>query len=110
MNSYASNAPAVENKYEVQSLATKERKRIRPAVSVAPSSTAVDGDTQRSLSVLAKGSSVDGIQWLSVVLVAGAIACVGYADHLVKSISLSYLYILPLVVAAILLPRRITFT
>jgi len=110
MNSYASNAPAVENKYEVQSLATKERKRIRPAVSVAPSSSAVDGDTQRSLSVLAKGSSVDGIQWLSVVLVAGAIACVGYADHLVKSISLSYLYILPLVVAAILLPRRITFT
>ena len=50
------------------------------------------------------------MQWLPFVLVAGAIACVGYADYLVTSISLSYLYILPLVVAAILLPRRITFT
>ena len=60
--------------------------------------------------MFAKGPSIDGTRWLPFALVAAAIACVAYADYLVKSISLGYLYILPLVVAAILLPRRISFT
>ena len=93
---------------EVESRATKDA--IKPAGSAAPSSTAVDGGAERSLVVLAKGSSNDGPRWLPFALVAAAIACVAYADYLVKGISLSYLYILPLIVSAILLPRRISFT
>jgi len=108
MNNFARNASSVENKDEVQSLASK--RTIRPAGFAASPSTAVRAHAQPPLPVLAKGSSIDGIQWLSFALVAGAIACVAYADYLVKSISLSYLYILPLVVAGILLPRRVTFT
>jgi serine phosphatase RsbU (regulator of sigma subunit) len=108
MNNFAGNTSSVENKDEIQSVASKER--MTALGSAAASATAVDAHARRPLPVLAKGSSLDGIQWLSFALVAGAIACVAYADYLVKSISLSYLYILPLVVAAILLPRRITFT
>jgi serine phosphatase RsbU (regulator of sigma subunit) len=108
MNNFIRNVASVENKSGVHSVAGNGTSR--PAGSPDLSSTAVDGHAQRPLPVLAEESSIDGIQCLSFALVAGAIACVAYADYLVKSISLSYLYILPLVVAAILLPRRITFT
>jgi serine phosphatase RsbU (regulator of sigma subunit) len=93
---------------EVESRATNDA--TKPAGSVAPPS--VDGVAERSLGVLAKSSLIDETRWLpfAPVAVATAIACVAYADYLAKGFSLSYLYILPLVVAAILLPRRISFT
>jgi hypothetical protein len=50
-----------------------------------------------------------GATWLPLVFVLGAIAGVGYADHLVVSISLVYLYILPLVISAVFLRREISY-
>lgn len=47
--------------------------------------------------------------WLPLAFVLGAIAGVGYADHLIVSMSLVYLYILPLVISAVLLPREISY-
>jgi sigma-B regulation protein RsbU (phosphoserine phosphatase) len=50
-----------------------------------------------------------GPAWLPVALVLGAIAAVGYVDHLVLSISLVYLYIFPLGVGAILLRKKVAY-
>src|SRR3981081_2736863 len=52
------------------------------------------------LSLLRKDVASNGPTWLPLVLVLGAIGAVAYADHLVVSISLVYLYILPLGVGA----------
>jgi sigma-B regulation protein RsbU (phosphoserine phosphatase) len=62
-----------------------------------------------SLSLLRKDVASDGPAWLPLVLVLGAIATVAYADHLVRSISLVYLYILPLGIGAIFLRRKISY-
>ena len=50
-----------------------------------------------------------GPAWLPPLLVLGAIATVGYADHRVASISLIYLYILPLTFRAIFLRKEISY-
>ena len=47
--------------------------------------------------------------WLPLVLVLGAMAAVAYADHLVVSISLVYLYILPIAVGAIFLRKKVSY-
>lgn len=47
---------------------------------------------------------------MPVVLVLGAIAPVAYADHIVVSISLVYLYTLPFGVSAIFLRREISYS
>src|SRR5271163_11240 len=47
--------------------------------------------------------------WLPLVLVLAAIAVVAYADHLVVSLSLVYLYTLPLTVGAIFLRKEISY-
>jgi len=46
---------------------------------------------------------------LSLALILPAIAAVAYADHLVVSLSLVYLYILPLIVGAIFLRKEISY-
>src|ERR1700730_8029457 len=56
------------------------------------------------LHLLRKDVELNGPTWLPVELVLGAIAAVAYADHVV-SISLVYLYILPLGLLAISLRR-----
>jgi serine phosphatase RsbU (regulator of sigma subunit) len=53
--------------------------------------------------------SFEGAIGLPVVLVLGAIAVVGYADHLIVSMSLVYLYILPLVIGAVFLRKEISY-
>src|SRR6266404_4985654 len=63
-----------------------------------------------SLSLLRKDVASNGPAWLPLVLVLGAIAAVGYADYLVVSISLVYLYILPLGVGAIFLRKEISYS
>ena len=63
-----------------------------------------------SMSLLRKDVASNGPTWLPLVLVMGAIAAVAYADHLVRSISLVYLYILPLGVGAIFLRRGISYS
>jgi phosphoserine phosphatase RsbU/P len=51
----------------------------------------------------------EGAIWLPLILVLGAIAVVAYADHLVVSMSLVYLYILPLVISAVFLSKEISY-
>src|SRR5260221_10299364 len=62
------------------------------------------------LSLLRKDVASNGPAWLPLVLVLGAIGAVAYADHLVLSISLVYLYIFPLGVGAIFLQRELSYS
>src|SRR5260370_11716502 len=60
------------------------------------------------LRLLRKEVASNEAAWLPLVLVLGAFGAVAYADHLVVSISLVYLYILPLGVGPIFLRRKIS--
>jgi len=62
------------------------------------------------LSLLRKDVASNGPVWPPLVLVLGAIGAVAYADHLVVSISLVYLYILPLAVGAIFLRKEVSYS
>src|SRR5229473_1276973 len=62
------------------------------------------------VSLLRKDVASNGPAWLPLVLVLGAIGAVAYADHLVLSISLVYLYIFPLGVGAIFLQRELSYS
>src|SRR5580704_2167516 len=61
-------------------------------------------------SLLRKEVASNGPSWLPLGLVLGAIGAVAYADHLAVSVSLVYLYILPLGVGAIFLRRIISYS
>jgi sigma-B regulation protein RsbU (phosphoserine phosphatase) len=61
-------------------------------------------------SVLRKEVALNGPAWLPLSLVLGAVSAVAYADHLVVSISLVYLYILPLAVGAIFLRKTVSYS
>lgn len=63
----------------------------------------------RFLPVLRRDVASNGPAWLPLVLVFGSFAAVAYADHLVVSISLVYLYLLPLAVGAIFLRKPLTY-
>src|SRR5713226_4954899 len=62
------------------------------------------------LSFLRKDVALSGPAWLPLSLVLGAVSAVAYADHLVISISLVYLYLLPLVLGAIFLRKEISYS
>src|SRR5712692_638135 len=62
------------------------------------------------LPLLRKDVASYGEAWLPLVMVLGAIGAVAYADHRVVSVSLVYLYILPLAVGAIFLRREISYS
>jgi phosphoserine phosphatase RsbU/P len=62
------------------------------------------------LPLLRKEVASNGPAWLPLLLVLGATAGVAYADHFVASISLVYLYILPLSVGAIFLRREVSYS
>jgi serine phosphatase RsbU (regulator of sigma subunit) len=59
--------------------------------------------------LLRKDVASNGPAWPPLVLVLAAIAAVAYSDHLVRSISLVYLYILPLGIGAIFLREEISY-
>src|SRR5437879_12746049 len=61
------------------------------------------------LSRLRKELASNRPTWLPLVLVLAAIAGVAYVDHLVVSLSLVYLYTLPLTVGAIFLRKEISY-
>src|SRR5271163_2338705 len=61
------------------------------------------------LSLLQQDVAPSRPTWLPLVLVLAAIAVVAYADHLVVSLSLVYLYTLPLTVGAIFLRKEISY-
>jgi sigma-B regulation protein RsbU (phosphoserine phosphatase) len=64
----------------------------------------------RMLPLLRKDVASNGAAWLPLVMVLGAIGAVAYADHRVISVSLVYLYILPLAVGAIFLRREVSYS
>ncbi len=61
-------------------------------------------------SLLRKDVALNGPAWLPLALVLGALSAVAYADRLVVSISLVYLYILPLAVGAIFLCKKVSYS
>ena len=61
------------------------------------------------LSLLRKEVASNRPTWLPLVLVLAAIAGVAYIDHLVVSLSLVYLYTLPLTVGAMFLRKEISY-
>jgi len=63
-----------------------------------------------ALSLLRKDVASDGPTWLPLTLVMGSAAAVAYADHLVISVSLVYLYILPVAVGAIFLRPAVSYS
>ena len=63
-----------------------------------------------SLSLLRKDVASNGSSWLPLGLVLGAIGAVAYADHHVVSVSLVYLYILPVGLGAIFLRRAVSYS
>ena len=60
--------------------------------------------------VLRKDVASSGPAWLPLVLVLGAFGAVAYADRMVVSVSLVYLYLLPLAVGAIFLRREFSYS
>jgi serine phosphatase RsbU (regulator of sigma subunit) len=58
---------------------------------------------------LLRDVAAGGHQWLPAVLVFGSIAAVAYADFIVTSTSLGYLYILPLGIGAMFLRSQISY-
>ncbi len=62
------------------------------------------------LPLLRRDVALNGPAWLPLALVLGAVSAVAYADHVVVSISLVYLYILPLAVGAIFLRKTISYS
>ena len=67
-------------------------------------------NTARLSPFLRKDVASNGPAWLPLVLVLGSFGAVAYADHLVVSISLVYLYLLPLAVGAIFLRKEISYS
>ena len=61
-------------------------------------------------SLLRKDVALNGPAWLPLALVLGALSAVAYADRLVVSILLVYLYILPLAVGAIFLRKKVSYS
>ena len=62
-----------------------------------------------SRSLLRREVAAVGPQWLPATLILGSIAAVAYADFIVSSVSLGYLYILPLGISAMFLRTRISY-
>jgi serine phosphatase RsbU (regulator of sigma subunit) len=75
-----------------------------------PSRVDKAGEAVPLLPLLRKDVASNGPAWLPLVLVLGAMAAVAYADHRVVSISLLYLYILPLGVGAMFLRRETSYS
>src|ERR1700730_7851164 len=83
------------------------------SITSRPFTLAKSGDLRERVflqSLLRKHVASNGPPWLPLGLVLGALGAVAYADHLVVSVSLVYLYILPLGVGAIFLRRAISYS
>ncbi len=62
-----------------------------------------------SRSLLRGDVAADGFQWLPAALVFGSIGAVAYADFMVTSVSLGYLYFLSLGISAMFLRSQISY-
>jgi serine phosphatase RsbU (regulator of sigma subunit) len=59
--------------------------------------------------LLRREVAAGGPHWLPAILIFGSIAAVAYSDFMVSSVSLGYLYILPLGISAMFLRARISY-
>lgn len=83
---------------------------VHPAVSGStPAPLRGLGERIPLLSLLRKDMASNRPTWLPLLLVLAAIAAVAYADHLIVSLSLVYLYTLPLTIGAIFLRKEISY-
>src|SRR6266403_3066733 len=80
------------------------------AVQPIPAESRDQRKTARLSPILRKDVASNGPAWLPLVLVLSSFGAVAYADHLVVSISLVYLYVLPLAVGAIFLRKEISYS
>ena len=62
-----------------------------------------------SRSLLRREVAAGGPRWMPTMLIFGSIAAVAYADFIVSSVSLGYLYILPLGISAMFLRTQISY-
>jgi len=62
-----------------------------------------------SRSLLRGDVATDGLRWLPAALVFGSIAAVAYADSIATSVSLGFLYFLPLGISAIVWRSQISY-
>jgi serine phosphatase RsbU (regulator of sigma subunit) len=62
-----------------------------------------------SRSFLRRDVAATGAQWLPATLILASIAAVAYADFIVSTVSLGYLYILPLGISAMFLRTRMSY-
>ncbi len=72
----------------------------------------IHSETLRSLtsrSFLRRDVAATGAQWLPATLILSSIAAVAYADFIVSTVSLGYLYILPLGISAMFLRTRVSY-
>jgi sigma-B regulation protein RsbU (phosphoserine phosphatase) len=72
----------------------------------------INSETVTSLfsrSLMRRDVVANGAQWLPATLILASIAAVAYADFIVVSVSLGYLYILPLGISAMFLRTRISY-
>ena len=60
-------------------------------------------------SLLRREVAVGGPHWLPAIFIFGSIAAVAYSDSMVSSVSLGYLYILPLGISAMFLRPQISY-
>jgi sigma-B regulation protein RsbU (phosphoserine phosphatase) len=80
------------------------------AVQPVPAKLRDERKTTALSPVLRKDVASNGPAWLPLILVLSSFGAVAYADHLVVSISLVYLYLLPLAVGAIFLRKEISYS
>ena len=91
----------------MQFVMTTERKEMSMGVMAGINSELVTLRSSRSL--LRRDVVASGAQWLPAILILASIAAVAYADSVVTSVSLGYLYILPLGISAMFLRTRISY-
>jgi serine phosphatase RsbU (regulator of sigma subunit) len=76
---------------------------------VMPGIRSETGTSLAARSLLRREVAAGGPHWLPAMLIFGSIAAVAYADFIVSSVSLGYLYILPLGISAMFLRTRISY-
>jgi serine phosphatase RsbU (regulator of sigma subunit) len=84
-----------------------ERKEMAMGTSAETHSETLTSFTPRSF--LRVDVAATGAQWLPATLILASIAAVAYADFIVSTVSLGYLYILPLGISAMFLRTRISY-
>jgi serine phosphatase RsbU (regulator of sigma subunit) len=87
-------------------MTTQEKEMTMEEMTGIPSGTSTP---VFSRSLFRREVAAGGPQWLPAMLIFGSIAAVAYSDFMVSSVSLGYLYILPLGISAMFLRSQISY-